>query len=295
MNTRFLIVAIISFFLMSCSSVRKDWEKAQAENTTASYEYFLKRHPQSDFAAAASIKIEELFYEIAKDEDIIPRYAAFLERFPRGGTAEKAKLKLEELVGQRNPAFREAARAMIIIKESYAEIDPSRLGNNRPRFETEAKKLLMRAGLDVLASDSDEFDAILEIDARGTPLWARYHGYGAKEAKLGGIRYSGAVLDGTITLKIPEGLAIKKAFSGKSETASELPPASYEFPYQAPFDLALRHSDYEDKLMAVLGQAFGPSPLLYSLKIGNSRAASALDKLGWTPQGPVPRCPFLAR
>ncbi|MGB8951971.1 MAG: hypothetical protein WCC06_04815 [Candidatus Aminicenantales bacterium] len=66
MNRKSVILLFISFIFLSCSLEKKDWEKARSANTKEAYEDFLERHPRSNFAPTASLKIEELYFRKAE-------------------------------------------------------------------------------------------------------------------------------------------------------------------------------------------------------------------------------------
>ena len=53
-------------FMIGCASVQTKWETAENINTIEAYENFLKRYPNSEFAAEAHSRLEQLYFEQAK-------------------------------------------------------------------------------------------------------------------------------------------------------------------------------------------------------------------------------------
>ncbi len=91
--------ALVAFIvtLASCSFEKRDWEKAESENTIQAYETFLEKYPKSTFADTARLKIEELEFNEAESKNTIEAYEAFLKKYPAGEHASKARILTEVL------------------------------------------------------------------------------------------------------------------------------------------------------------------------------------------------------
>jgi cell division protein FtsN len=85
--------------LGGCSRQQSDWEKTRAANTTDSYEQFLKKYPNGEFAAQAHARAKELYeerdWQKARDTDTQDAYQAFLKQYPEGKWTEEARIRVE--------------------------------------------------------------------------------------------------------------------------------------------------------------------------------------------------------
>jgi len=59
-----MIITCILFLCSSCSSIKDDWQQAKQVDTIEKYQEFIKKHPNTDYAAAASVRIKFLQEEI---------------------------------------------------------------------------------------------------------------------------------------------------------------------------------------------------------------------------------------
>ena len=59
-SNHLVIVACLTFYLMSCNSLDKDWKDAQTANSTTAYQNFIKNHSSSDYADRAKSAIDSL-------------------------------------------------------------------------------------------------------------------------------------------------------------------------------------------------------------------------------------------
>ena len=305
MQGKILSLVLILFVFISCSPEAKDWEKAQSENTIEAYEYFLERYPESDFAPEASskreelyfknvesentissyegflksfpkghlnekarLRVEELYFKNAESENTISSYEVFLERFSQGGIAEKAKSRVEEFYNARNPIFRNTKTARIVIKESYHGAKAEMVALH---FERDAQNFLTFAGIRVVKADSEDYDVVLEINAKGTPYGKWYGPIGTGQAEY---CYTAAALEGTISFKVSSGLTYKKSFKGNIDfpkmiifSRSTIGEGYHKYPYEAPFsDAYMKPGSFMHKLAEIVGEIYGPIILINILK-----------------------------
>jgi cell division protein FtsN len=84
---------------IGCSRQQSDWEKTRGANTTDSYEQFLKKYPNGEFAAQAQARAKELYeerdWQKARDTDTQDAYQAFLKQYPEGKWTEEARIRVE--------------------------------------------------------------------------------------------------------------------------------------------------------------------------------------------------------
>ncbi len=100
MNKAVLTVCLALILGVSgCSRQQSDWEKTRAENTTDSYEQFLKKYPTGEFTAQAQARVKELYeehdWQKARDADTQEAYQAFLKQYPEGKWTEEARIRVE--------------------------------------------------------------------------------------------------------------------------------------------------------------------------------------------------------
>lgn len=85
--------------LVGCSRQQSDWEKTRAANTTDSYEQFLKKYPDGEFAAQARARAKDLYeerdWQKARDTDTQEAYQAFLKQYPEGKWSDEARIRVE--------------------------------------------------------------------------------------------------------------------------------------------------------------------------------------------------------
>src|SRR5271169_6529597 len=90
---------LLGLNLGGCSRQQGDWEKTRAANTTDSYEQFLKKYPNGEFAAQAQARVKELYeerdWQKARDADTQEAYQAFLKQYPEGKWTEEARIRVE--------------------------------------------------------------------------------------------------------------------------------------------------------------------------------------------------------
>ncbi len=93
----FISLFLIIFISLSCSVEKKDWEKADSENTIFAYERFLEKHTDGALAEKAREWIENFYFNEAATADSIQAYEKFLKSYSQGSHAYKARLRIEEL------------------------------------------------------------------------------------------------------------------------------------------------------------------------------------------------------
>ena len=123
-------VTVLATVLSGCSREKEDWRSAQAADTAAAYEQFLKEHPASEQAAGATTRLaqlaEEQDWQRAATEDSLQAYQQFLTRHGEGKWAAEARIRVE----------------------NFAIVDPDRVDPNLPPADSPAAAMadLAKAG-----------------------------------------------------------------------------------------------------------------------------------------------------
>jgi cell division protein FtsN len=103
----------VALGLFGCSRQQSDWEKARADNTTDSYEQFLKKYPAGEFTVQAQARVKELYeerdWQKARDADTPEAYQAFLKQYPEGKWTEEARIRVENFTLAQAPPGSSAA------------------------------------------------------------------------------------------------------------------------------------------------------------------------------------------
>lgn len=298
-----LLALLLMILLCSCSSERKDWEKATTENnihsyeeflnsnpdspladearsniiklyfekaqsinTPKAYENFLERYPKGQLADKARSKIQELFLEEAVSINTIPAYEEFLNKYPKGLFTEEARLRMEKLIKARHPDFRKTKTVKIIVKQSYGvAVDVSF------PFEEMAKEFCEYAGLKVVGTAAKDYDVAFRIQARGQAEGASYWDIRYKSKNY---QFSGARISVTISLKVPGIPAYTKSCKGFVSPAKKLKDFVYSNPSSAPFHQALINSGFYPQILKVMQRLYGLNTLVLAMK--NYRMAEDL-------------------
>lgn len=271
MNKKLLVLAFLFFFVFfSCSPEKKDWKKAESENTIEAWEAFLERHPEGTLADEAKLRKEKISLEIAQSINTIPAYKEFLEKYPQGPMADKAQLKIEKLYNQRRPAFRHTRTVKIVVDQSYGKAK-----NVNLHLEELAQRLCRYAGLDEVGDNVKDYDVTLKIQAKGVAKGATYVG------DFMGYFYTGASISVVILLKVSGIPAIKKTFKGEKEIPKTITSSSQKNPRDAPFGSALTNSGFHTKILEMMEDAYGPNFIIAAfLEEGDWRVHDfLLDKL----------------
>lgn len=92
-------VTVLSTALTACSREKEDWRSAQAADTVAAFEQFLREHPASEQATAATTRVSQLAeeddWQRATTEDSLQGYQQFLARHPEGKWTQEARIRVE--------------------------------------------------------------------------------------------------------------------------------------------------------------------------------------------------------
>jgi uncharacterized protein len=85
---RNVILLAASILLIAWRSPESDFQKAVEANTEQAYAEFIQQHPDTPQAAQAQARLEKVVYSITIKEDTIESYEAFLNRFPNSQFAK---------------------------------------------------------------------------------------------------------------------------------------------------------------------------------------------------------------
>ena len=284
--TYWLPLLMLISLALCCSVEKKDWEKAQAADTIASYNEYLEEHPERTHVESAKFKIKEhQFLEHADTLNLIPVYKTFLKNFPRSPQRDSIEDRLEKLYNKRHPEFIHARTAKILFKHDLGEADTVRFD-----IENIAKKSMLYAGLELKDDGPEEPDVVLEIDVRGKPLVETYSSFGKQ--------YSGAVLSGTITFRTSKGFVYREVFAGKSKPPSLLwdvgPKGPHPTPSSAPWETVFtRPGSFCEKFVEIIHRFFGTDALVMWLSSYNVGITDAVKHKVREMNDPSITAPFL--
>ncbi len=222
--------------------------------------------------------VEDMEWEDIKDDGTISDYQDFLRKYPVGIHAEEARAILKKYQDEIRLEFRNVKRVKILVEDSCEGKEVVNLP-----LAADIKKFLEKyIGLNVVKADAKEYDAILRIQAEG-------HLEGAKQGQSISIYntsdYSGALLKGIISLKIPEGTTLKKTFQGYVNIAECIKALSWRTKDLTPYNVALKKSgSYWQKLYEIIIEAYGANIVLDVLRrdpfISRESAKEALANVG---------------
>ncbi len=178
-------------------------------------------------------------------------------------------------------ALSSAKTCRITYTESYGEAQ----GIHLPALYF-ARKLFTYAGLTVIDEPDREADIEISLSVGGGALGDEYQYAGVKK----GWRYSGAGVDGSITVTQSKSTVYQGKFEGEKRVKSAIGESEYKTKSQAPFVAAFyaynEHSFFRE-LARTVGTLFGPEALMPALHDGNSilrgAAADMIGTLSWTP------------
>ncbi len=94
MKTKLFFIPLFIIFLIfyACVSENSRWNDTKLENTTEAYESFLEKFPEGVYADSASIILEGLYFNLAREADSIKNYENFLVKYPKGLYSDSARL-----------------------------------------------------------------------------------------------------------------------------------------------------------------------------------------------------------
>ncbi len=82
-----------------CSREQQDWRSAEAADTMESYGQFIERHPESELATQARLRVTQLGedqdWQQAGSADTAEAYRQFLAQHPSGKWAQEARIRIE--------------------------------------------------------------------------------------------------------------------------------------------------------------------------------------------------------
>jgi len=138
-------VTVLAAVLSGCSREKEDWRSAQAADTAAAYEQFLKEHPASEQAAGATTRLtqlaEEEDWQRAATEDSLQAYQQFLTRHEQGKWAQEARIRVENfaIVDPNAPPADSPAAAMADLAKAGTAATPATDVAPEPARPTAAK------------------------------------------------------------------------------------------------------------------------------------------------------------
>lgn len=87
--------------LQGCSRENDDWRAAQAADTVAAYQQFIREHPASAHAAEADLRamqlVEDEDWRRAQEDDGLQAYQAFVTQHPESRWAQEARVRIETI------------------------------------------------------------------------------------------------------------------------------------------------------------------------------------------------------
>lgn len=95
-NRHTWIVIVLALAVSGCSTVQIDWDMATAINTIESYDEFLRKHPESEYARQAIEKVEPMRFQRVLEEGTVRSFTLYLVKYPRGGHAREVRARLKE-------------------------------------------------------------------------------------------------------------------------------------------------------------------------------------------------------
>lgn len=152
-------------------------------------------------------------------------------------------------------------RIRMIVSQSYENCGPEEI--SLPVEDT-AAKLLKYADVDVVLSDTEDYDAIMKIKIEGKAEGTYYY--------PAGYLYTGAYLSGKIILESKKIPICEKKFEVYINTPSSTNITWTPLrPCEAPFDRAFYLSDSViSKLLEIIYDAYGIDPVIYTLRDKNT-------------------------
>ena len=186
-------------------------------------------------------------------------------------------------------SLRSASTVRIIVKQELAYRSPDQypavpIQNFELPFGKMASDLFNAAGVRSVGPEATEFDATLTIMAEGMALGITYDlAYTKPWCLIGENLFTGASLRGEITVEVP-----RMPIYSRSFIARRYPPLcaqlnlGFQSPRNAPFfDVSEWSGSFLPRLMEMIGNIYGASPLITVLEMGNgSMRRAAAQRLG---------------
>jgi outer membrane protein assembly factor BamD (BamD/ComL family) len=149
-NAISILIILFSVGLFGCASMQSDWDKAQRQDLSYSYKHFLKKYPNSQYAAAARKNLERATWDETRRFDKPEFYQRYLSEFPNGPHVSEALASIE-------PAAFKQAKAMEKIEamEKFLSDYP------QTRFRNEAESWI--AQLKRLGEIESKFNKQFEV------------------------------------------------------------------------------------------------------------------------------------
>jgi outer membrane protein assembly factor BamD (BamD/ComL family) len=220
------------------------FQELKKEASITKLEEFQKRYPQGQFSAEIPKMLEKTYFEDAKSRDSVLFYNEFIKRYPASTSAEKAKARIEELYNQRHPVLRQAKSVKLNIDASFPGPVPTEI-------EDTARRIMEFTGLEVVGSETREFDAQLNIKIEGKAIEGSYTD--------GSSRYSGASASGSIVFKKNSSTpGFKKFYFRHDPPITTSGRNKFPKPKDAPFEKALNGSNsFAARLIELTAELFG--------------------------------------
>jgi hypothetical protein len=123
-----VLAALLSSFLLACSSSDADWQQASSVNTIAAYTSFLKQHPNGQHADEARTRIHSLqddqAWQTAVAGNTEQSYQQYLSAAPNGAHAQDARdsvMKLQRAAAWKTAQADGSASALQAFLQKYPE------------------------------------------------------------------------------------------------------------------------------------------------------------------------------
>lgn len=181
-----------------------------------------------------------------------------------------AQLSIEQI-----KAFSAAKIIRFTISQSYGEVE-----YENPNIEKMVLKFIEYANRTALPSDTLNKDLLFKIDVTGTALSGNY---------TIGRYYTGAYIEGTISLEIQGVTPYKVNFKGEREPQKTLPVAyadRFKNPSNAPFQSALSNSSFIEEIVVMMGSIYGYSWMLNAVKDEYGPASKNVIDVIWDKKDP---------
>ncbi len=263
------ILITIGFILIfvSCHPVKKDWQKAKEENSAASYENFLKKHPEGPEAAQARARIEKLDWQKCGQKGTLKAYEEFLRKHQQGKLADQARENKQKILASRTDDFRATKTIFFEVKQRFynsAELKSELIDVNLPVLEI-AQRIAGYAGLISVSNEKADVQCRIQITGfktgPGIPKLPHYY------------RHPGPILFGTIVLATPKIGYYRTLLGTESHNQT---PSDYPSIPDRKLGSAFYFGDYIPRLLEMFAEYYGHSVLWGALHDEN------LWVKGWT-------------